>query len=109
MLDGEEVRELEIPAEGIRRARGAYDTALDREIRRYSGEPGHAETAALIAAAPFLVAAELRRMARLWIGDAQRPGPIGATPSELRVRTWFQAADGLNDRADQLDPEGRTR
>lgn len=101
--------DLEIPDAAMRVACDAYDAALDREMAGDLGAHEHAEIAAVRAAAPLIVASELRRLARLWIGDAQRPGPIGATPSEIRVRTWFQAADGLNDRAGQLDPEGRTR
>lgn len=103
--------ELEIPVEAVQivAAHCFGRPQTDGSVYYPDGEGAAHDgaVAALDDAAPLIVAAELRRLARLWVGDAQRPGPIGATPTEIRVRTWFQAADGLNDRADQLDPEGR--
>lgn len=79
--------ELEIPEAAL----SALETIIDSS---------HDYIAALNSAAPLIVAAELRRIAATWRGPDQ-PQITHVPPSYIRQVLW--------NRADELDPGGRTR
>lgn len=81
--------ELEIPERAREAACDAYDAALEEDAQSDGLDPwAHAEVAAVRAAAPIIVAAELRRL-------ADQPWTL----AELDDRV-------LRQRADELDPPG---
>ena len=95
--------ELEIPDRALQVACAAYDAALNTEAQ--SDDPDcweHAEQAAVRAAAPIIVAAELRS----FVAALREMIPVaqGSTVDPQLVIDTI--AGDLKRRADELDPEG---